>query len=216
MTDRAASLAKYASVFRAAFADDLGAVDAPAIAATFLALDERGYRPREEVYAGIVERLPWGRVPDVAAIRDHWRTWCPRSAVARDGLHETLASIEQAGIRLGVVTNGSESSQSMKIETLGIGRYFSTVVIGEVVRLEKPDRRIFHCALERIGCRAGSTLFIGDHPANDVLGSARAGLHPVWFEGAHPWPSHHPIPQRRIRALPEVLRHLPAADCKRW
>ena len=208
LTNRRASVAKYAGLFHGAFAEHISPMEVAEIEATFVALDKRGYRPREEVYAGIVDHLPWVSAPDRLVIRDHWRTWFPRSAIARAGLHETLESLTKAGIRVGVVTNGSELAQSTKIAQLEIGRYVSSVVISEVVRFEKPDPRIFRCALERMGCPAANTMFVGDHPENDVLGSTAAGLVPVWFEGVHDWPLPHPTPDRRIRALPEVLGFL--------
>jgi putative hydrolase of the HAD superfamily len=72
----------------------------------------------------------------------------------------------------------------------------------------KPAPRIFQYALEEIGCLAGETLFVGDHPMNDVLGSVEAGLIPVWLEGIHVWPSPHAAPARRIRALSEILEFI--------
>ena len=205
LTDRAASLAKYAALFHREFVGLLGAVSVGDVESTFVALDQRGYRPREEVYADIAKQLPWASAPATSGIRDHWRTWFPRLAVGRVGLHETLAALAAAGVRLGVVTNGSVLGQSEKIAHLGIGQYFSTVVISEAAHCEKPGPRIFRYALEEIGCLATATLFVGDHPVNDVVGSADAGLVPVWFEGIHAWPSPHAVPQRRIRALSEVL-----------
>jgi putative hydrolase of the HAD superfamily len=212
ITDRSASLARYAALFHREFAGYLHPIDVKKIEATFLALDNRGYRPREDVYAGIVDTLSWACAPTKAVVSEHWRMWCPRSAIGRAGLHETLTALTEAGIRVGVVTNGSESSQSVKIEQLGIGHYFSTVVISEVVQCEKPDPRIFQRALEQIGCAAGNTMFVGDHPINDVLGAAAVGLVPVWFEGVHAWPQSHPIPERRIRSLPDIRRFFSSSD----
>ena len=79
MTDRSASVAKYAALFHRTFAEFLRPMPVKEIEATFLALDNRGYRPREEVYTGIVNTLPWVRVPDMAVIGEHWRMWFPRS-----------------------------------------------------------------------------------------------------------------------------------------
>jgi FMN phosphatase YigB (HAD superfamily) len=143
ITDRSASLAKYAALFHREFSGFLNPMVVEQIEATFLALDNRGYRPREEVYAGIVATLSWNCAPDTSVVAEHWRMWCPRSAIGRIGLHETLSALTQAGIRVGVVTNGSESSQSAKIAQLEIDHYFSAVVISEVVQCEKPDPRIF-------------------------------------------------------------------------
>ena len=208
LTDRTASLSRYAALFHGEFAQRLGPVSVREIESTLVALDERGYRPREEVYAGIASQLPWASAPDPATIRHHWRTRFPASAVGRVGLHETLASLAAAGVRVGVVTNGSVLTQSAKIAQLGIGQYFSTVVISEAAHCQKPDPRIFRYALKEIGSVAAATLFVGDHPVNDVVGSAEAGLVPVWLEGIHVWPASHALPARRIRALREVLELL--------
>jgi putative hydrolase of the HAD superfamily len=208
LTDRTASLSKYAALFHREFAGLLSKAPVREIEATFVALDAHGYRPRNEVYAGIIEQLAWAHTPDISEIRDHWQTWFPQSTVARSGLHETLAALAAAGLRLGVVTNGSVLTQSAKIAQLGIGHYFATVVISESARCKKPDPRIFHYALEEIGLLAGETLFVGDHPINDVLGSAEAGLIPVWLEEIHVWPSSQAVPDRRIRALSEVLEFI--------
>ncbi len=205
LTDRTASLSKYAALFHREFAGLLGTVTVREIESTFVMLDAHGYRPRDEVYAGILEQLAWAHTPDTLAIRDHWHTWFPQATVARSGLQETLAALATAGLRLGVVTNGSVLTQSAKIAQLGIGQYFATVVISEAIHCKKPAPRIFQCALAEIGRLAGETLFVGDHPIYDVLGSAEAGLVPVWIEGIHAWPSPNAVPDRRIRVLSEVL-----------
>src|SRR5262245_18651140 len=155
LTDRTASLSKYAALFHREFAGLLGTVTGREVEATFVALDARGYRPRDEVYAEIVEQLAWADTPDTSEIRDHWHTWFPQSTVARSGLQDTLAALAAAGLRLGVVTNGSVLTQSAKIAQLGIGHYFATVIISEAIHYKKPDPRIFHYALEEIGRLAG-------------------------------------------------------------
>ena len=127
------------------------------------------------------------------------------SAVGRVGLQETLSELTEWGLRLGIVTNGSVMTQAAKIKHLGLEKYFSSVVISEAAACQKPDPRIFRRALDEIGCDAAVTWFVGDHPVNDVLGSAEAGLVPVWLEGIHPWPVGRPYPTHRIRALPELL-----------
>lgn len=208
LTDRTASLSKYTALFHREFAGFLGTMAAREIESTFVVLDAQGYRPRDEVYAGIVEQLVWVHPPDTSAIRNHWQTWFPRSTIAREELLETLATLAAARLRLGVVTNGSVLTQSAKIAQLGISHYFATVIISEAAQCKKPDPRIFQHGLEEIGCLAGETLFVGDHPLNDVLGSIEAGLIPVWLEGIHVWPPPHAIPDRRIRALSEVFEFI--------
>lgn len=205
LTDRSASMSRYAALFHRDFAGHLRGVGVAAVESTLITLDERGYRPRDEVYAGIVTRFQWDSAPDISMVRDHWRAAFPASVVGRTGLEETLSELTACGVRLGVVTNGSVMGQSAKIEYLQIGKYFSSVVISEAVDCKKPDPRIFRRALDEIGSDAAVTWFVGDHPVNDIFGAAAAGLVPVWLEGIHPWPAGHPDPERRIRTLNELL-----------
>jgi len=205
LTDRSASMSRYAALFHRDFAGRLRGVSVAEVESTLITLDERGYRPRDEVYAGIVTRLPWDSVPDISVVRDHWRASFPASAVGRTGLKETLGALTEWGLRLGIVTNGSVMGQSAKIEYLQITKYFSSVVISEAVACEKPDLRIFRRALDELGSDAAVTWFVGDHPVNDIFGAATAGLVPVWLEGIHPWPAGHPHPEGRIRTLHELV-----------
>jgi putative hydrolase of the HAD superfamily len=205
LVDRAASMSRYAALFHRDFARHLRGITVAEVESTFAALDERGYRPRDEVYAGIVSWLGKDSGPNLSVVRDHWRTWFPASAIGRSGLEETLVQLAALGIRLGIVTNGSVFTQSAKIGHLGVGKFFSTIVISEAVHCEKPDARIFRWALNEIGSDAAGTWFVGDHPVNDILGAAAAGLAPVWLEGIHQWPEGHAHPERRIQALPELL-----------
>jgi FMN phosphatase YigB (HAD superfamily) len=67
LTDRPASLSKYAALFHSEFARLLDEATTGEIESMFIELDEHGYRPRDEVYAGIVERLNWAQAPDPSA-----------------------------------------------------------------------------------------------------------------------------------------------------
>ncbi len=161
LTDRSASMARYAALFHRDFIGHLRGVSVTEIESVFLALDERGYRPREQVYAGIVARFHWDSAPEISVVRDHWRASFPASAVGRTGLNETLSALADRGLRLGIITNGSVLTQSAKIERLRIGKYFSSVVISEAVACEKPDPRIFSPGARRDRQRCGGDLVRG-------------------------------------------------------
>ena len=159
----------------------------------------------QRLCGGFAQRLPWRTVPDISGLRTHWETWFPRSVVARTGLVTTLSTLHAQGIHLGIVTNGEVPFQAPKIEQLAITRYLSTVVISEAVQVQKPDPRIFAQALTALGCAAGHTWFVGDHPIHDVLGAAAVGLRPIWLTGVQPWPPEHPAPLWQIAALSELV-----------
>jgi len=205
LIDRTPSIAHYAARFQRDITDDLWPTTPSTIATTILAADERGYRPRDALFADLVQRLPWRTPPVVRRLQTHWETWFPRSSVAREGLTETLRALHAQGIRLGVVTNGTVQRQQSKITHLQIRSYLSTVVVSEAVQMQKPDPRIFALALAEVGCLASQAWFVGDHPVNDVLGAAASGLRPIWLRGVHPWPLEHPEPQWQINALIDLV-----------
>lgn len=205
LIDRTQSIAHYAERFQRDFTNRLAPLPTSALAAAILAADARGYRPRAELCEELVRTLPWQTPPEPAVLQAHWLTWFPSLAVARVGLAETLTALQAQGIRLGIVTNGRAQGQHTKIAQLGIRPYLSAVVVSEAVQIEKPDPRIFARALAEVGCQASQAWFVGDHPLNDILGAAAAGLRPIWLTGVHPWPTDHPAPRWRIRALIELV-----------
>ena len=46
----------------------------------------------------------------------------------------------------------------------------------EEVGYHKPDARVFARALQSLGCAGDEVWFVGDHPRNDIVGAAAAGL----------------------------------------
>jgi putative hydrolase of the HAD superfamily len=205
LTNRTQSIMCYAQRFHNDFAAYLASTTVSTIAVALLTADVRGYRPHAESLRNVLQRLLWRTIPKVSRLRRHWDTYFPQSVVARAGLAETLSALHAWGIHLGIVTNGEVQFQAPKIQQLAIGHYLSTVVISEAVQVQKPDPRIFAHALAALGCAAGHTWFVGDHPINDVLGAAAVGLRPIWLTGVQPWPPEHPAPQWQIAELDELV-----------
>jgi FMN phosphatase YigB (HAD superfamily) len=107
---------------------------------------------------------------------------------------------------LGLVTNGPVGLQQGKIDEVGIGRLFATIVISEQVGVHKPDPRVFQRALDQLACTGAEAWFVGDHPRNDVLGAAGVGMQPIWLTGVHPWPDGVERPGHRIDRIEDVMR----------
>jgi putative hydrolase of the HAD superfamily len=57
---------------------------------------------------------------------------------------------------------------------------FDTVLISDAEGISKPDRQIFHRALERLNTNAAQAVFVGDHPEVDVAGARAAGMRAIW------------------------------------
>lgn len=92
-----------------------------------------------------------------------------------DDVVPVLQCCRDQGLRLGVVSNWSPALEEL-LEALDLRRFFDVVISSARVQWEKPDPRIFHCALERLGIAAADALHVGDRRDNDVDGARAAGL----------------------------------------
>ena len=81
---------------------------------------------------------------------------------------------------LALCTNGVPDLQREKIDTTGIAKYFTEIVISGEVGYGKPDRRIYELVLSRLGARQESTWNIGDSLERDIFGAKAVGLKAVW------------------------------------
>jgi putative hydrolase of the HAD superfamily len=70
--------------------------------------------------------------------------------------------------------------QSAKLSCLGLMLAFDVVLISDAEGVSKPDPRIYHRALDRLGTEPGRAVFVGDHPEVDIAGARGAGMKAVW------------------------------------
>jgi putative hydrolase of the HAD superfamily len=116
---------------------------------------------------------------------------------------QTLHRLRDGGIKLGIVSNGSTAVQEAKITQLGLSALVDAVLISEREGIRKPDPKIFHLALARLGAEASEAWFVGDNPDDDIAGALAVGLRTFWRECAD-WPR--PTTQcETIRSLDELL-----------
>ena len=94
------------------------------------------------------------------------------------GISESLAFLYSCGLELAVVANFDLTLHD-RLEQLGLGFAFSTVVTPADAGAAKPDPRIFALALERLGVAPERALHIGDG-AVDEAGAAAAGMNFAW------------------------------------
>lgn len=96
----------------------------------------------------------------------------PGAAEAVDGL---------AGrYRLGLICNtGYTGGRVLRqvLERHGLARYFAVLTFSNELGWLKPDPRIFHHTLDRLGARPGEALHVGDTEEADIRGARAAGLY---------------------------------------
>jgi putative hydrolase of the HAD superfamily len=126
-----------------------------------------------------------------------------------DGV-ETLRGLRRRGTILGVISN-SEGTVSRDLDRFGLLRYFDVVVDSAVVGVEKPDRRIFAHALDRLGLPGRDCWYVGDGLVNDALGARAAGFaRAVLYDRFDCYPHLPGIP--RITRLTQLLAAVDGPD----
>ncbi len=93
--------------------------------------------------------------------------------------------LQDRSLRLGIITNGYGTFQMDNIKALGIEQYFETILVSEWERMKKPHPNIFPKALTQLGVAADESIYVGDHPVNDVKGSMNTGMGGVWKKDVH-------------------------------
>lgn len=88
---------------------------------------------------------------------------------------EALAALRERGLALGLISNWDERLPRLVAE-LGLAEQLEVVVYSQEVGVEKPHRRIFEAALERLRLPPARALHVGDRPRQDVEGARAVGM----------------------------------------
>jgi len=123
------------------------------------------------------------------------------------GAVEMLGHLQEQGVRLALITNGSRDIQRGKVERHGLASYFDLVVIEGELGVGKPDPRVYHHALDRLKALPKETWMVGDRLDWDVAAPQRIGIFGVWIDSAGEGVSEESEvkPDRIIRAVSELL-----------
>jgi putative hydrolase of the HAD superfamily len=138
----------------------------------------------------------------------YWDNLFIENTSLMDDAENVLRKLRDAGLRLGIVTNGYSEVQHNKIKRHGLEPMVDFVIVSEDAQSHKPDLQIYEHALERAGTAAEATIFVGDTPHTDIEGAINAGMISVLID---PEDKHtnglpeHRVPQHRIKTLRELL-----------
>jgi len=179
LLDRRRSFARFVRDQWERFAHALRTVDPEQYVQTLVKLDRDGYGPRKELFTGMIARfeLPAGLAETLLS---DYRSGFPGACLLFPDAAQTLSSLRASGLKLGLITNGSVRMQSRKLECLALQPLFDTILISDAEGISKPDRRIFHRALDRLSANPAQSAFVGDHPEVDVAGARAAGMQAIW------------------------------------
>jgi putative hydrolase of the HAD superfamily len=121
-----------------------------------------------------------------------------------EGVPASLDGFRSAGLRLAAVSNSNGTLRRL-FARLGFARVFDVVVDSHVEGVEKPDPRIFHLALERLGTEPAAAIHVGDFYHVDVVGARSAGIRPVLVDEAGLYAD---ADCPRVRSVAELAAHL--------
>jgi FMN phosphatase YigB (HAD superfamily) len=104
----------------------------------------------------------------------------PESIIPED-VRAVLPKLRDAGYIMAVLSNRDKPFHDV-LESHSINGYFHFSMAAGEVNIYKPEPGIFQHALERADVTAGESVYVGDNYYADVVGSLRAGLHPVLYD----------------------------------
>jgi putative hydrolase of the HAD superfamily len=107
--------------------------------------------------------------------RDFW---------AGDSLDDELVAYISAlrpAYQTAIISNFNESLRDVLDRVYAVADAFDLIVVSAEESVMKPDTRIYHLTLERLGRQPAEAVFIDDSLAN-VEGARAAGLHAVHYQ----------------------------------
>ena len=121
------------------------------------------------------------------------------------GLHpevpDALRALQEAGLRLVSLSNGSLDSTEGLFQRTGVRDRFEHVLSVDDAGVWKPGRAAYAYAAEVCGVPVEAMLLVAVHPW-DIDGASRAGLGTAWVDrSGAPYPQHLQQPQHTVRGL---------------
>lgn len=205
LTNRRASIIAFARQFDDDFRNRHQMTQLDDITSIIHDADGGGYRPLDERWQMLQERILWSDTPSADELRDYWYTQLGHCAIGVEGLHHTLSKLRDKQITLGIITNGPTGLQNLTTDALNIRQYMDCVIVSETVGIKKPDAKIYESALAEINQPASDAWFVGDNPATDLLGAYNMGITTVWIHGHHDWGDHPFQPDYTVNNISDML-----------
>ncbi|HVF71256.1 MAG TPA: HAD family hydrolase [Chthoniobacterales bacterium] len=119
-----------------------------------------------------------------------------------------LATLQERGFELGVVSNGCGNVDKLAAD-FGYAPYLDLIVDSRRVGLFKPDPAIYRFAVDKLGREPAEIMMVGDSFERDIEPAKEIGMKTAWLEGAEsrecPDPTLVDIRLRRLADLANIL-----------
>ena len=107
------------------------------------------------------------------------RLWRDRDGrrVPRPDTEHVIIELSRRGYRLGIIANTiTETEIPDWLAESGLAQYFDAVVLSSIYGRRKPGPEIYLEAARRIGVDPAHSVYVGDNPSRDILGTRLAGF----------------------------------------
>ena len=105
----------------------------------------------------------------------YWRTFLNNSKLF-PGVIDFIYLLKSKGIVTANITDLTAQIQFRKLVYFGLDELFDYVVTSEEAGRDKPDKRPFEVALEKLKIEPENIWMIGDNPHSDMVGAGNMGM----------------------------------------
>jgi putative hydrolase of the HAD superfamily len=179
LLNRDASVEKFIDDQYARIKNWVGHITKEKYKSRFIELDCRGYVWKDKVYQQLVDEFEIKEITWDSLLDDYVDEF-KNSCVPFPNLIGMLETLKRKSVRLGIITNGKGKFQMENIKALGIEKYFDTILISEFEGIKKPDPEIFKKSLKQLNALPSESIYVGDHPVNDIRASRNIGMKGIW------------------------------------
>ncbi|MFH1056466.1 MAG: HAD-IIIA family hydrolase [Candidatus Micrarchaeota archaeon] len=127
--------------------------------------------------------------------------------VLYDGVKETLRSLKDKGLKLGIVTDASKLQAYTRLVALGVEDFFDVIVCFDDTKQKKPSQLPFAAALSKLGLKPGEVLFVGDSFKRDISGAEKLGMKTAWAKYGKSYDEKHEVePDFELSEFGDLLK----------
>ena len=125
-----------------------------------------------------------------------------------DDVPDGIVALNDLGVRLVTLSNGSASVADSLLERAGIRSQFERLLTVDDADRWKPAPESYAYALERCGVAAHDAMLVAVHPW-DIDGASRAGLATAWLDrSGAPYPAYFMAPDVRATSCVDLAAQL--------
>ena len=181
LSDRKVGFIDYAKYFLRKYFPEMPQEELEQRAEDMHTRNNGGYHDRELFFTEIIRDYGMKNPPSLEELYEEYDTVFPQMTQLFPETLDTLRALKSKGLKIGIVTNGVSVMQHNKLRVTGIDAIADAVVVSGDLPFKKPSVEIFDYVAEKLGVRNDQTIFIGDHPRNDISGARKAGMNVVWM-----------------------------------